>query len=97
MPLIYKGLFPSISTFETPPSNAIDSTASEVVCATAYRHRVTFAALRLDTRNHLTLTIVYVAAVPYAHHKDYEPLIFNAADHPIIPDTVSPESCKGRC
>jgi len=48
-------------------------------------------------RHQLTLTIVDVAAVPYAHHKDYEPLIFNAADHPIIPDTVSPESCKGRC
>jgi hypothetical protein len=42
------------------------------------------------------LTIIHVTSVPDAHHQDHEAIIFNTADHAIIPDAIPPESCKGR-
>src|SRR6266571_7547805 len=80
-------IFPSISAaYTSMPYSLLQN---------LFRRKDTMVqAIREVIVDHI-LRIVYVAAVPYAHYKDHEPLIFNAANHPIIPNTISPESCKG--
>ena len=61
------------------------------------REKLSDSSIRTLQLRDPPLAFIHVASVTDPHHQDYEAGIFQAADHPIVPDPIPPEPCKSGC